>query len=345
MTINDNVKLFAGFSVEDFDKDQGINKSKDVVYRLRIDYETAEDFESRSKPQSQEKKGLLGKLFGKSTSESEQSAPAYDNAFQELFDAFVSDPNVGDTTALVIGDWGQCGMGDSSEIVVAELVKAKDKLSNLRHLFIGDITMEESEISWITQSDVSALWSAYPNLETFRIRGGNELSLGKLSLSKLETLIVESGGLPSNILDEVNSGTLPELKHLELWLGDDGYGWDGSINQLKEVLAGTQFPKLKYLGLRDSQDADEIAKVVSESAVLSSLEVLDMSLGVLSDKGVEALLAVDLSGLKKLDIHHHYVSEEFVSKLEALDCEVDCSEKQEDDRDGDEVYRYVAVSE
>jgi hypothetical protein len=53
-------------------------------------------------------------------------------------------------------------------------------LTNLRAIFLGDITYEENEISWIEQSDVSPLLRAYPALEVSRVRGGNSLEFSKI---------------------------------------------------------------------------------------------------------------------------------------------------------------------
>jgi hypothetical protein len=66
--------------------------------------------------------------------------------------------------------------------------------------------------------------------------------------------------------------------------------------------------------------------------------VLDLSLGALTDRGAEALLAAPgLARLKKLDIHHHFVSPALVQRLMALGIQVDA-------RDSD-AHRYVAHAE
>ncbi|MFN8512832.1 MAG: hypothetical protein U0841_09645 [Chloroflexia bacterium] len=68
-------------------------------------------------------------------------------------------------------------------------------MPRLTALFFGDIIVEESEISWIEQTDVSPLLAAFPQLEIFGVRGGNGLSFGQLRHDVLQTLIVETGGL------------------------------------------------------------------------------------------------------------------------------------------------------
>jgi predicted DNA-binding WGR domain protein len=281
-----------------------------VAYRLRIDYD---DFEA--------KKGVT-----------------------DILATFLTDPAAVAADALVIGCWSF--EGDDSAAIVEALVAARDQLPNLKALFLGDITYEEQEISWIHQSDMSPLFEAYPKLEHFRVRGAEGLTLGRLRHANLKSLVVETGGLPSVIAREVAAAELPKLEHLELWLGEEGYGGTTTVEDLAPILSGKQFPKLRYLGLRDSAKADEFAAAVTKAPVLKKVKVLDLSLGNLSDPGAEALAAGPLvAKLEKLDIHHHYVSPAVVKKLKALGPEVDASEVQKPDQWNDEVHRFIAVSE
>jgi hypothetical protein len=109
-------------------------------------------------------------------------------------------------------------------------VAARDHLPNLTAIFLGDIIIEENEISWINQSDVSPLFTAYPALEHFRVRGGNGLIVGSIRHERLKSLIIESGGLPAQVVRDVAAATLPALEHLELWLGTEEYGGDAPID-------------------------------------------------------------------------------------------------------------------
>jgi Leucine Rich repeat len=196
------------------------------------------------------------------------------------------------------------------------------------------------------QSDVSPLLTAYPQLEYLQVRGNQGLSLGALQHDRLKSLVVETGGLSVNVVREVCNAQLPELEHLELWLGIEDYGGDTTVDDLQPILSGQLFPKLRYLGLRDSEIADEIAIALASAPVLEQIQVLDLSLGVLRDVGAEALIDnAAIAQLEKLDIHHHYVSEELVARLEELGIELDASDRQEEDEYDGESYFYVAVSE
>jgi predicted DNA-binding WGR domain protein len=284
-----------------------------VIYRVRVTYEQAEE-EERS--------------------------------FADNLAAFLAEPAAEMAQGLVVGYWG--GFDDlagDSGFVIEALVAARDKLPNLKHLFLGDIVMEENEVSWIQQTDMAPLLEAYPQLEELRIRGSNRLSFGTLKHKNLKHLAIECGGLPVALLREVSAAKLPALEHLELWLGEEGYGWDGTVEDLKPLLSGKLFPKLRYLGLRDSAIANAVAQAVAQAPVLKKVRVLDLSLGNLEDEGAQALLASPaVAQLEKLDIHHHFVSDKVVAQLKALGIEVDASEPMKP-YDFDPDYRYIAVGE
>jgi hypothetical protein len=260
----------------------------------------------------------------------------------ERLASLLADPRTEELKGLVLGAWSGVWEGGSSDELVDAVAAAAPQLPNLVGLFLGDIVGEECEISWINQCDISALWEAYPNLQTITVRGGNELSLGNLTHGALQSLTIECGGLPQSVLNEIVQAKLPALERLELYLGTDGYGWDGSIADLQPIFESKLFPKLKYLGLRDSEIADEIAKTIATAPVLAQLEELDLSLGTLGDEGAKALLeSAGVKRLKRLNLRHHYCSEKVAKELQNLPCEVDVDDRQDEGRYG----RYVAVGE
>ena len=53
-------------------------------------------------------------------------------------------------------------------------------------------------------------------------------------------LIVESGGLHGEVLRQLAAADLPALTHLELWLGDDAYGWDGAVGDVEPFLTAAR---------------------------------------------------------------------------------------------------------
>lgn len=263
--------------------------------------------------------------------------------FNRRLDALLAAPWAGDVRALVIGEWGE---SYDTTAPIDRLAEAAGTLTNLTALFLGDMTSEENEISWIKQDDVAPLLQAYPRLEILRVRGSDGLELTPLRHEALRELAFESGGLPAETVHAVSECDLPALRHLELWLGTDDYGGDATVEDLAVILAGSRWPELTYLGLRDAEIVDMVAAALSGAPVVSRLSTLDLSLGVLSDVGAAALLAGQpLTHLRKLDLHHHFLSEEMMARLreelEPAGVELDLDEAQEGDIDD----RFIAVSE
>jgi hypothetical protein len=311
MTINENVTEFAGRRVEDFDAQVGLAAPERIAYRLRLDYDAWEG----------------------------------GTRVPDLLRCLLDDERAPALKALVIGAWDFESSNDPAPIVEM-LAGAGPRLSALEALFFGDIVMEEQEISWIQQGDLSPLWAALPSLRVLRVRGSQGLAVGAIRHARLEELAFESGGLPRKIVEAVVAAELPNLRHLELWLGEGNYGYESSIDALGPLLRRDRFPHLRYLGLKDCEEQDAVARAIAASPLLERLEVLDLSMGTLGDEGAQALLgAPGLRRLQKLDIHHHYVSPALVSQLQGLVREVDASEAQESDKDGEEQDRYVAVAE
>ncbi len=67
----------------------------------------------------------------------------------------------------------------------------------------------------------------------------------------------------------------------------EDYGFDGSIDTIRSLLANSDFPRLSYLGLTDSELQNEVAAAVLESKYIGQIETLDLSEGTLNDKGGE----------------------------------------------------------
>lgn len=274
---------------------------------------------------------------------------SYDDEGAQWTDRFASFLDAMPTeriTGLVVGAWEEMFEDGASTTIVEALVVARNRLPNLRALFFGDIISEESEISWIRQTDISPLFDAYPALEYFSVRGAEGLQLGALRHKNLKSLVIQSGGLGAAVTRAAIKADLPALEHLELWLGTPDYGGDTTIADLEPLLSGSRFPRLRYLGLRDSEIADQIAAAVAQAPILERIRMLDLSLGTLSDEGAAALLSSPLvSRLEKLDLHHHFCTDETVARLQQLGIEIDVSEQEEPDEHGGEVWRYVSVSE
>ncbi|MFF5079202.1 STM4015 family protein [Actinoplanes sp. NPDC000266] len=267
----------------------------------------------------------------------EASAEEFEAAFEQMMKR--SGP--AGPTALIVGEWGSAY---DTHFPFDLLIRNAERLGALRALFVGEMSSEQCEISWINQSDVTPFLAAFPALESFWVRGAQGLELEPLRHEGLRELVVQSGGLPATIVRAVGACDFPRLTHLELWLGVDNYGGDARSDDLAPILSGRAFPALTHLSLCNAEIAEELAAAVAAAPVVARLSRLDLSLGVLGDAGAESLLAGQpLTHLQTLDLHHHFMSEEMAQRLvdELPGVTVDVSERQDESRWG----RYTVVAE
>ena len=207
---------------------------------------------------------------------------------------------------LVIGTWFEPDSGESIEPVITALIAHKDRFSSLEHLFLGDVISEELYMSYIEHCNLEELMGSFGGLKTLVVRGTNELEFGNASLDGLERLVIEATAPENDLIEKLVGTSMSSMQHLELWLGEEIY-----VEALNPIFTGQLLPRLKYLGLRNSEWVNDIAEKIANSPVLSSLMVLDLSLGCLDDVGSDDLLKSPyLKGLEELDLHHHYISEE-----------------------------------
>ncbi|MGW0804858.1 STM4015 family protein [Nonomuraea sp. NPDC002799] len=270
-------------------------------------------------------------------------------SMEAAFDAFFEQADAARVTAIVIGEWPS-SFTESAEPIVERLTAEAARLPALRSLFFGAISSDYAEISWIRQCDITPLMEAYPRLERLDVRGGNGLALRPVRHESLRMLRIETGGLDGAVTRAVAAADLPALEHLDLWLGVEEYGGTTTVADLGPILGGGRLPALRHLGLQNSEIQDDIAAAVAAAPVVAGLESLALSMGVLTDAGAEALLSGQpLTHLRRLDVHHHYLSDDMIRRLGAAlpGVEVDLSGKEEPDveDDDDEQWFYVAVSE
>ncbi|MBM7442988.1 STM4015 family protein [Streptomyces sp. HB132] len=272
-----------------------------------------------------------------------------DASWEEKFNAFLEAVDPSRVEALIIGQWGET-YEETSAYPIGLVVAAADRLTSLRAVFVGDLVAEEAEISWIEQSDVTALLDAFPDLTHLGVRGGTDLIFPPVKHESLRGLVVESGGLPAEALRGMLGSELPALERLELWLGVSVYGGDAVVPDLAPLLTGTRFPRLRHLGLRNSELQNEIAAAIASAPVVAQLRTLDLSNGTLGDEGAAALLeGQPLTHLASLDLHHHFLTEPMERRVaEALEphgVSVDLSDRNEPWDGGGAEGRYTAVAE
>ncbi|GAB3081910.1 STM4015 family protein [Micromonospora schwarzwaldensis] len=247
--------------------------------------------------------------------------------------------------AVVVGEWGAAY---ERALPVELLADAASRWTGLRALFLADLVGEQCEISWLSHGDVTPLLAAYPTLEVLWIRGAQGLRLEPVRHTGLRELRIESGGLPAEVVRAVAACDLPALHRLDLWLGVSEYGGDATVDDLAALLTGDRLPALRHLGLCNAEHADAIAAAVADAPVVGRLEVLDLSMGVLGDTGAAALLAGQpLTHLRRLDLHHHFLSEPVAASVVAAlpGVEVDVADAQTADKYDGRYYYFTAVGE
>ena len=202
-------------------------------------------------------------------------------------------------------------------------------------------------MSWIQQADYSDFYQHFQALETFGVRFGEGLKLGNINLPYLKNLVVETGGMNSEVLTDVVNSELPYLEHLELWLGTDEYGCNIEAPHLRQLL-DREFPRLKFLGLKNYHKQDELAQNLLGAKALKNVESLDLSMGTLTNVGAEALFNNnELLDLKHINCRWHYISNAWQMKLKekfaAQNINLQDAEEA-DDYDG-KAYYYVEIGE
>ncbi|ALF54107.1 hypothetical protein ACX27_16680 [Nostoc piscinale CENA21] len=238
---------------------------------------------------------------------------------------------------------------------VDTLYEARQQLTKLKALFIGDSRDNQYKKSYIGVGDITLILQAYPNLEVLHIRACcNELECEKLQHKSLKTLIIETANLSDVAIYRLCSLDLPALEYFELWMGRTSENsCDDTIDSLRPILFSESFPNLQYLGLH-SDYADAIADAIAqssfmaESPLLATLDVLDLSMGNLTDKGLNALIESEaIINLHTLNIAHNYISEEFIQEIKELSL-IDClliAHSQENRSYGHIPSRYSALYE
>lgn len=305
MTISERTESFFGRTVVDYESGKpAAAPPATTVYRLSLDYDAQQ-------------------------------------TMTELLREFLGVVDKATLQALVIGPWGE-PHDTGPDGLLAELVRLAPELPAFEALFVGDMTYEDCEISWIIQGNYAQFLAAYPALKALRIRGATSLELPAFKHTGLRHLAIECGGLPTVIAGGLARSSLPALEHLELWIGTSDYGFDGNLALVSGLVNHLRTPALRTLALRDAEIADELAAWLAGEAWVAALDTLDLSLGTLGDAGAQALLASPhVRGLKRLDLTHHYISAPLQAQLRAAIPGVVLDDPQEED-DGD---RYVAVGE
>ncbi len=229
--------------------------------------------------------------------------------------------------------------------------------AHLEALHLGDIDGANVDMAHHVVGDVGAVISAsFPALTSLVIHSGEQNWRGEgetfgvagLALPHLDRLVIETCSLSKERLVHLLAAELPELTDLELWFGSQREGADCTVVELAPLLDGRRFATVLHLGLRNSELADELGRVLPVSKIAARLESLDLSMGTMTDEGAIALAAGASSfpQLQSLNVDQNFIRSAGLDALRAAFREV-IAETQKDDDDSieGEIHRYVTVSE
>lgn len=227
-----------------------------------------------------------------------------------------------------------------------------DKLADkapptLRKLTLGD---NIDQISWHHVGSLAGLWPSIPQLRTLEIETG-ELEVGEpgqMIAPALERAVFITGGMSPSCARGIATAKLPSIQHLEIYYGDPNYGGNATIDDVTPLLDRSDLTKLRYLGLKNSMFANEIARLVGHAKVIAQLDTLDLSCGAMTDEGAKYLAesAAGLAHLKTLDLRRNFLTAAGIALVEKLcpNVLVDGQEKPYERSNGELRY-FVSIAE
>ncbi len=237
---------------------------------------------------------------------------------------------------------------------LGKAIAAAGPLPRLEVLDLSEPSEHMDQESWRRVGDLRGIWTAAPNLKTLKLRGssgsddGTPIKLAPIDAPHLETLVIFSGGLDEAAPKEIGAAKWPELTRLELLFGTGDYGCTATVESLKGILSGKGLPKLKTLGLKNSEWEGELVEAIAQSAILPKLEVLDLSMGILWKEGAAAILkhAEKFEHLKKLILDDNYFDDAQLTAIKKVLKNAQLGEQKElDEPDAEEPYRYTSIAE
>lgn len=237
----------------------------------------------------------------------------------DLLADFLMVQDAAETTHLIVGA-AEGFEGDmTSSMTLDSLIAQKDKFPKLEALFIGDITYEECELSWINPGDFSKLWENFPNLKALGLRGYPG-TLGDIDMPNLEYLTIQCSGMTKKDAQAIQAAKLPKLTRLELWIGTDHYGGNTTVADWEPILSGSIFPSLTSLGLMNCSFVDDLAKAAGSAGIIDRISRLDLSMGNMSDEGGVAIYeSKKLQSLKEIDLNHHFMTDWMIGRFQGKD--------------------------
>jgi uncharacterized protein (TIGR02996 family) len=239
---------------------------------------------------------------------------------------------------------------DEDEMSLDVLAAAIDAVGvpSLRVLYLGDTS------DWDISSTSTRMPSpsAIPNLHALTLRGGSISLPDAIDHPELRSFTVETGGLGSANAEKIANARFPKLEELEIWFGDPNYGGATGPQGLEALFTANNIPNVKKLGLKNCAFTDAVVSMLIGSPLLRQITHLDLSMGNLSDRGVQQMLdaKAQFANLEALDVADNALTNALAANAKVLAKNVSFGTEQDPDRavprDADRRYgRFVSVGE
>jgi len=239
----------------------------------------------------------------------------------------------------VPGDDG-CHFGWVSEVLAELRPQALDTV----HL--GDTS--DWDLSSTSTGSLAELAAACPRLRDLTLHGG-EVTIGDVDAPELRAVAIETGQLTEGDIRQICDAKWPKLESLEIWFGNRNYGASGTEKDVQPLFdKHAEVPHLRHLGLMNCPFVDLLIEPLAKSPLLAQLTSLDLSMGALSDAGVDVIVkyADAFRHLKPLNVDDNALTEVSGPKLRALGFAMGAEhDPDRADEDGEIYDRFVAVGE
>ncbi len=203
-------------------------------------------------------------------------------------------------------------------------------------------------ISATVVGDLTPVLRHAPRLRTLRAVGGS-IGLAPVEHDRLESLTLETGGLPHETAEALSSSRFPALESLTVYFGSSDYGATVEIEALLGLMKGEGLPKLRHLGLVNAEYQDALVSMLTLAPILGRLRSLDLSLGTMTEGGVVGLLvaAPRFGRLERIDLRENYIPERMHADLRAAlpGVELLLDGQRTPSEYGGELHYYVSVGE
>jgi uncharacterized protein (TIGR02996 family) len=248
--------------------------------------------------------------------------------------------------------WEGC---DDPDVIVEAGKHAWAK--DLVRLRVGDVDKDIDMAHHGIGQVGKAITKAFPNLTSLWLRSGESyegpetLGFAGLDLPRLTELTIETCAMSRKRMKSLIAAKLPALEKLVLWFGErERELATATVADIAPLWSGPQFPRVRHLGLCNTELVTDIVRILPTSKLAPQLESLDLSRGTLGDDDAAELAesAASYKKLTTLNVSRSWLSTASIRALKsAFKGKKIIADDQQEPLDPEEYgrERYVSVSE